>query len=63
MPALPGCFTYGRTRDEALARAQEAVEVYIESLEAEGMPTPDEAYPPELAGVTVTPGSGSAATS
>jgi predicted RNase H-like HicB family nuclease len=25
-PALPGCITYGRTREEALLRAKEAIE-------------------------------------
>jgi antitoxin HicB len=52
VPALPGCFTYGRTREEALARAQEAIAVYIESLEADGLPIPEDAHPPEIVRVT-----------
>ena len=30
VPALPGCITYGQTREEALARAKEAIEGFIE---------------------------------
>jgi len=38
VPALPGCITQGATRHEALANAKEAIELYIESLEAHGDP-------------------------
>ena len=31
-PALPGCVSDGRTRDEALRMIQEAVELYLEDL-------------------------------
>jgi predicted RNase H-like HicB family nuclease len=40
VPALPGCITQGATREEALANAKEAIEVYIESLEVHGEPVP-----------------------
>ena len=40
VPALPGCITQGSTRKEALANVQEAMELYIESLEAHGDPIP-----------------------
>ncbi len=40
VPALPGCISQGSTRKEALANAQEAMELYIESLEAHGDPIP-----------------------
>ena len=40
VPTLPGCFSQGNTRKEALVNAQEAVELYIESLEAHGDPIP-----------------------
>lgn len=40
VPTLPGCISQGSTRKEALANAQEAVELYIESLEAHGDPIP-----------------------
>ncbi len=47
-PAFPGCHTWGSTRDEALANAQEAIEGCIESLRASGDPLPAEPSPPEI---------------
>lgn len=40
VPALPGCISQGHTRKEALANAQEAIELYIGSLGAHGDPIP-----------------------
>ena len=40
VPALPGCISQWSTRKEALVNAQEAMELYIESLEAHGDPIP-----------------------
>lgn len=40
VPALPGCTSQGETREEALAMIREAIEVYVESLEAHGDPIP-----------------------
>ena len=40
VPALPGCISQGETRDDALANAEEAIVLYIESLEAHGEPIP-----------------------
>ncbi len=48
VPAFPGCHTWGATRQEALANAQEAVEGCIESLRASGDPLPEEESPPEI---------------
>ena len=31
VPALPGCFTQGDTRDEALLNAKEAIQLHLES--------------------------------
>ena len=53
VPVLPGCITQGRTRKEALARAREAIAAYIESLEADGQPIPEERESVELAKVAV----------
>ena len=39
-PALPGCISQGRTREDALANIKEAIEGYIEVLEEEGHPIP-----------------------
>ncbi|MCX6089607.1 MAG: type II toxin-antitoxin system HicB family antitoxin [Candidatus Atribacteria bacterium] len=42
--SLPGCVTYGETPEEALAMAREAIELYLDSLMAEGEEIPtDEA--------------------
>ena len=40
VPDLPGCFSAGRTVDEALAMAKEAVEVYLEQIIEDGKPVP-----------------------
>ena len=53
VPALPGCVTQGRTREEAIARAKEAIAVYIESLKADGEPVPQESQPIEVLKVAV----------
>jgi predicted RNase H-like HicB family nuclease len=42
VPSLPGCVTYGDTVDEAIVMAREAIDLYIESLEAHGEPVPTE---------------------
>jgi antitoxin HicB len=39
-PALPGCVSQGRTRTEAAKNIAEAIELYLESLEAHGEPIP-----------------------
>lgn len=41
VPALPGCATYGDTRDQAVEHLREAVKLYIESLTERGLPVPD----------------------
>ena len=43
VPALPGCFTWGADREEALANAREAIGLYLEQLSAEGRPVPADA--------------------
>lgn len=42
VPALPGLFTQGDTKDEALAAAREAIVFHLESLAEEGEALPDE---------------------
>ena len=42
VPALAGCVTQGETKEEALAMAKEAIELYLESLQADGEPIPRE---------------------
>ena len=36
VPALPGCVSYGASREEAVRNIREAIEAYVEDLEAEG---------------------------
>lgn len=50
VPRLPGCTSQGETREEALAMIKEAIEGYLESLEAHGDPIPE---PVEVERVTV----------
>ena len=40
VPDLPGCFSAGRTVDEALAMAKEAIELHLEGLIHDGKPIP-----------------------
>lgn len=40
VPDLPGCATWGETRDEALANAREAIECYLEAMVKLGRPVP-----------------------
>lgn len=40
VPALPGCVTQGRTKQEALGRVREAIQGYLESLAKDGLPAP-----------------------
>lgn len=41
-PSLPGCITFGDTLEEAIEKAKEAIELYIESLKANGEEIPTE---------------------
>jgi antitoxin HicB len=34
VPVLPGCVTFGKTLNEAIDMAREAIEIYIENLVA-----------------------------
>ena len=43
VPTLPGCYTQGETRDEAISMAKEAIELYLESCKAHREPIPEEA--------------------
>ena len=49
-PALSGCVTQGRTKEEALERAKEAIQGYLESLQKDGIAVPKDV---ELAEVAV----------
>jgi predicted RNase H-like HicB family nuclease len=53
VPALPGCFTRGRTVEECHERAVEAIGVHIAGLRADGEAIPEEVGTPQLLAVTV----------
>ena len=46
VPALPGCHSWGRTKEEALANIKEAAALYLESMIAHGEPIPVESQEP-----------------
>lgn len=43
IPALPGCATWGYTRDEALRNLRDAAEAYVRDMEKAGEEVPQEA--------------------
>jgi len=45
VPALPGCFSYGATRAEALTNIREAILCYLEDMETHGEPLPQDISP------------------
>ena len=42
VPALPGCFSYGANREEAIANIREAILCYLEDMDARGEPVPQD---------------------
>jgi predicted RNase H-like HicB family nuclease len=43
-PSLPGCITQGETREDAIQNIREAIQLYIEVLEEDGLPVPDDKF-------------------
>jgi predicted RNase H-like HicB family nuclease len=43
-PSLPGCFTQGLTKEEALQNIREAIRGYIRALEEDNLPVPEERF-------------------
>ena len=43
-PSLPGCATQGATQQEALSNIKEAITLYVEALEEQGLPVPEEKF-------------------
>jgi len=41
VPALKGCHSWGATRDEARAHIREAIEMWLESAQEQGITIPD----------------------
>ena len=42
VPTLRSCVSQGETRDEAIATVKEAIEAYLEALQEDGLPLPNE---------------------
>ena len=43
-PSLPGCISQGKTREEAIANAREAIQAYIGALEDDHLPVPPDPF-------------------
>jgi predicted RNase H-like HicB family nuclease len=43
-PSLPGCISQGATREEAIRNIKEAIDLYIDVLEEDGLPVPEEHF-------------------
>ncbi len=41
-PALPGCHSQGKTRNEAIANIKEAIEAFVESMKEQGEAIPSQ---------------------
>ena len=50
-PTLPGCITQGKTKQEAVTNIKEAIAAYIATLEADGIPIPEDQCDAELLSV------------
>ncbi len=51
-PALPGCFSQGETKREALRNIREAIEAYLESILKEKLSLPKDIRP-EISEVSI----------
>jgi predicted RNase H-like HicB family nuclease len=43
-PSLRGCISQGETKESAITNIKEAIELYIECLEDDGLAVPEEKY-------------------
>jgi predicted RNase H-like HicB family nuclease len=43
-PSLPGCISQGETREQAIANIKEAIDIYVNALEEDGLPVPTERF-------------------
>lgn len=53
VPVLPGCITQDETVEQCIERARETIEGYIESLEIDGLPIPEETERPQMITINV----------
>jgi predicted RNase H-like HicB family nuclease len=52
VPDLPGCMAHGKTRQEAVKMAEEAIELWIETAKEDGVAVPKPKSFAALAGIT-----------
>lgn len=50
-PSLPGCISQGDTKEDAVTNIKEAIEGYIEALEADGLSVPEDTFDAMLVAV------------
>jgi predicted RNase H-like HicB family nuclease len=43
-PSLPGCISQGETREDAINNIREAIELYIEVFDEDGIKVPDDRF-------------------
>ena len=43
-PSLPGCLSQGKTKEEAITNIREAIHGYVEALEEDHLPMPEERF-------------------
>jgi predicted RNase H-like HicB family nuclease len=43
-PSLPGCVTQGKSKEEAIVNAKEAIRGYVSALKEDGIPVPKEHF-------------------
>jgi predicted RNase H-like HicB family nuclease len=53
VPSLPGCFSQGETKEEALENIKEAIALHIEDIIAAGEEVPTDVAPISVETVTV----------
>jgi predicted RNase H-like HicB family nuclease len=41
VPELPGCMAHGRSKSEAIAHAEAAIDLWIETAKEDGIPIPE----------------------
>jgi predicted RNase H-like HicB family nuclease len=47
-PSLPGCFSQGETKQDALENIREAIDAYVKSLKDDNLPVPPESSDAEI---------------
>ena len=52
-PALPGCHSWGDSFEQAVKNAEEVLVGYLEALEKNGEPIPQEQHPPGAVSLSV----------